>query len=185
MVQNLRSRLIQPTASSSRGLSWPRSFGLGLTKPRLTVDEKVFVEIDSNVVRGLLKPWTIGAHALFSIISKTFTAERRALQWKTTRLIGDKLFAEVSAQVSQQPSTNLDRNLHLKRKRQCNIWRFSWPKPIVSLFCSLEPLLQITRGTTSSLVRSGREELSREPFIGEVRVLWTLYSYKWFPSRVM
>ena len=34
MVQNLRSRLIQPTASSSRGLSWPRSFGLGLSKPR-------------------------------------------------------------------------------------------------------------------------------------------------------
>ena len=36
----------------------------------------------SNVVRGLLKPWTIAAHALFSIISQTFTAERRALQWR-------------------------------------------------------------------------------------------------------
>ena len=36
----------------------------------------------SNVVRGLLKPWTTAAHALFSIISQTFTAERRALQWR-------------------------------------------------------------------------------------------------------
>ena len=36
MVQNLRSPLIQPTASSSRGLSWPRSLVLSLSKPRLT-----------------------------------------------------------------------------------------------------------------------------------------------------
>ena len=35
----------------------------------------------SNVVRGLLKPWTTAALALFSIIFQTFTAERRALQW--------------------------------------------------------------------------------------------------------
>ena len=36
----------------------------------------------SNVVRGLLKPRTTAAHALFSIIFQTFTAERRALQWR-------------------------------------------------------------------------------------------------------
>ena len=36
----------------------------------------------SNVVRGLLKPWTTAAHALFSIISQTFPAERRASQWR-------------------------------------------------------------------------------------------------------
>ena len=36
----------------------------------------------SNVVRGLLKPWTTAAHALFSIISQTFTAERRASHWR-------------------------------------------------------------------------------------------------------
>ena len=36
----------------------------------------------SNVVRGLLKPWTTAAHAVFSIIFQTFTAERRALQWR-------------------------------------------------------------------------------------------------------
>ena len=35
-----------------------------------------------NVVRSLLKPWTTAAHALFSIFSQTFTAERRALQWQ-------------------------------------------------------------------------------------------------------
>ena len=31
--------------------------------------------------------------------------------FQTTRLIADELFVEVSAQVSQQPSTNLDRNV--------------------------------------------------------------------------
>ena len=36
----------------------------------------------SNVVRSLLKPWTTAAHALFSIMSQTFTAERRTLQWQ-------------------------------------------------------------------------------------------------------
>ena len=36
----------------------------------------------SNVVRSLLKPWTTAAHALFSIISQTFMAERHALQWR-------------------------------------------------------------------------------------------------------
>ena len=36
----------------------------------------------SNVVRGLLKPWTTAAHALFSIISQTFTADRRAFHWR-------------------------------------------------------------------------------------------------------
>ena len=34
-------------------------------------------------------------------------------------LITDELFVEVSAQVSQQPNTNLDRHVNLKRKRQC------------------------------------------------------------------
>ena len=52
-------------------------------------------------------------------------------------LIADEPFDEVSAQVSQQPSSKLDRNVNLKRKRQCKIWRFSWPKPVVSFFCSL------------------------------------------------
>ena len=81
MVQNLCSRLIQTKASSRRGLSWPRGFGVGLSKPRLTLDMKGFVEMHSNVVRGLLKPWTTAANALFSTISQTFRAERRALQW--------------------------------------------------------------------------------------------------------
>ena len=105
------------------------------------------------------------AHALFSIIYQTFMAERRALHWRENDLlheragnvvhflhlihrrnisfnpldwlIADELFDEVSAQVSQQPSSKLDRNVNLKRKRQCKIWQFSWPKPVVSLFCSL------------------------------------------------
>ena len=98
--------------------------------------------------------------------------------FKTARLIADELFSEVSAQVSQQPDTTLYRNNNLKRKRQCKIWRFSWPKPV-----SLEPLLKITRGTTKttwSLDRSGRQ-LSCEP-IQAVRVLCKRYSKKWFLS---
>ena len=75
MVQNLCSRLIQPKAGS-------RGFGVGLSKLRLTLDVKVFVLMHSNFVRGLLKPWTTAAHALFSIISQTFTAERRAFHWR-------------------------------------------------------------------------------------------------------
>ena len=35
--------LFNPRPSSSRGLSWPRSFGLGLSKPWLNLDLKVFV----------------------------------------------------------------------------------------------------------------------------------------------
>ena len=31
------------------------------------------------------------AHALFSIISQTFTAERRALQWRESDLLHEKL----------------------------------------------------------------------------------------------
>ena len=42
-TENLRWPLIQPTASSSRGLSWPRSFGSGLFKPRLSLEVKVYV----------------------------------------------------------------------------------------------------------------------------------------------
>ena len=75
MVQNLCSRLIQPKAGS-------RGFGVGLSKLRLTLDVKVFVLMHSNFVRGLLKPWTTAAHALFSIISQTFTADRRAFHWR-------------------------------------------------------------------------------------------------------
>ena len=42
MVQNLCSRLIQPKASSSRGLSWPRGFGMDLSNPQPTLDVKTF-----------------------------------------------------------------------------------------------------------------------------------------------
>ena len=148
------------------------------------------------------------AHALFSVIYQTFVAERRTLHWQENDLlheragnfvhflhlihrqniifnplnwlIADELFDEVSAQVSQQPNSKLDRNVNLKRKQQCKIWRFSWPKPV-----SLEPLLKITRGTkktTSSLDRYGRE-LGCEP-IQTVRVLCKRYSNKWFLSRL-
>ena len=52
-------------------------------------------------------------------------AYRRNIFIQTTQLIADEPFVEVSAQASQQPSPNLDRNVNLKRKRQCKIWRFS------------------------------------------------------------
>ena len=92
----------------------------------------------------------------------------------TTRLIADELFNEVSAQVSQQPNTNLDRNISLKRKRQCKIWRFSWPKPIVWHFCTLEPLSKITRGTKTDYVIIGRVWPRNKP--------WAIYTSS---SRLM
>ena len=92
----------------------------------------------------------------------------------TTRLIADELFNEVSAQVSQQPNTNLDRNINLKRKKQCKIWQFSWPKPIVSHFCTLEPLSKITRGTKRDYVIIGPVWPRNKP--------WTIYTSS---SRLM
>ena len=116
------------------------------------------------------------------IVSSPFrlnsTSSTLELLFQTTRLIADELFSEVSGQVSQQPNTTLDQNNNLKRKRQCKIWRFSWPK-----LGSLEPLLKITRGTKktiSSLDRSGRQ-LSCEP-IQVVRVSCKPFSNKWLLS---
>ena len=74
----------------------------------------------SNVVRGLLKPWTTAAHALFSIISQTFTAERRALQWRENELSlhlqSGKWWIEI----------------HVKKR---NVWSASEEKQIL-LICS-------------------------------------------------
>ena len=92
----------------------------------------------------------------------------------TTRLIADELFNEVFAQVWQQPNTKLDRNINLKRKRQCKIWRFSWPKPIVSHFCTLEPLSKITRDTKRDYVIIGR--------VWPRNKTWTIYTSR---SRLM
>ena len=89
--------------------------------------------------------------------------------------MAEELFVQASAQVLQQPNTNLDQKVNLKRKRHCKLWRFSLPETIVSHFCSLEPLLQITGGMKKNYVISGQEwsgrELSREPFIRAVCVL--------------
>ena len=83
-----------------------------------------------------------------------------------------------SAQVSQQPRSKLDQNVNLKRKRHCKIWQFSWPKPVVSLFC----LLARTKTNylyTSPLDWSGCGR-SREPFTPAVRVWCKPHSYKRF-----
>ena len=109
------------------------------------------------------------------ISSKLHLIHRWNISFKPLDWSLDELFSEVSAQVLQQPNTTLDRNNNLKRKRQCKIWRFSWPR-----LGSLEPLLKITRGTkktTSSLDRSGRQ-LSCEP-IQVVRVSCKPFSNKW------
>ena len=114
------------------------------------------------------------------ISSKLHLIHRWNISFKPLDWSLDELFSEVSAHVFQQPNTTLDRNNNLKRKRQCKIWRFSWPRP-----GSLEPLLKITRGTkktTSSLDRPGRQ-LSCEP-IQAVRVSCKPLSNKWFLSRL-
>ena len=47
------------------------------------------------------------------------------------------------------------------------ICQFSWPKPIVSLFCSLKPLLQITRANKTNYVIIGPVWSRAKP--------WTIY----------
>ena len=59
----------------------------------------------SNVVRGLLNPRTIASRALLSIISQTFTAERRVLQWWENDLLHER--AGISSKlhlISSHPS---------------------------------------------------------------------------------
>ena len=210
MVQNLRSRLIQTHGQLKARLILAGEFWAGLILAGLTLDVNVFVKMCSNVVSGLLmfscwsrerllrmlcfwlssrpsRPrdarcsggkWPAARESRkFPLNSTSFTA---GTSLQTTRMIANELFNEVSAQVSQQPNTTLEWNINLKRKWQCKIWLFSWPKPV-----SREPLLKITRGTkktTSLLDRYGRE-LSCEP-IQEVRVLCKRYSNKWFLSRL-
>ena len=81
----------------------------------------------SNIVRRLINALTIPAHALFSPplqwLEKDLLHERAGNfvktsphpspehLFQTTRLIADERFVEVSTQVSQEPSTNLDRNV--------------------------------------------------------------------------
>ena len=82
MVQNLCSRLIQPKASSSRGLSWPRGFGMGFFKPRLILDVKVFrINALKRCPRLAEAVNDCCACSVFNYIP-AFTAERRALQWR-------------------------------------------------------------------------------------------------------
>lgn len=87
MVQNLCSRLIQPTASLSPGLFWPRSFGLSLSKPQLNLTWKCPYKYTHRLSAAC---WTrerllhMLAHALFSIIYQTFRP-------KDERCIGGKM----------------------------------------------------------------------------------------------
>ena len=154
MAQNLSSRFIQPTANSSHSLSWPWNFVLSLSKLQLTLPYVV-----RGLVKLMLRQWTNAAHALLpprdarqgrenARESRTFCTPIAITSLSSTWLIADKLFVEVFAEVSQQPSTTLDQTVILKRKRQCKIWRFSWPKPIVSFY----KLLQITPDAKTNYV---------------------------------
>ena len=109
MVKNLRSRLIQPVASWNRGLSWPRIFGLGLSKPRLTLDVKCTQTLSAALMQ---RPWKNVAYALFSIISQTFTAERLALQWRENDLQHKSCTRE--PEISSKPHLIHRRNISFK-----------------------------------------------------------------------
>ena len=93
MVQNLRSRLIQSTARSTRGLSWPRRFGLGLSKPRLTLDVKVFVNALKRCPRLAEAVNDCCACSIFNYIRD----QRRALQWRESDLLHRR--AEISSKL--------------------------------------------------------------------------------------
>ena len=143
MVQNLRSRLIQPTATSSRVLSWPRSFGLGLSKPRLTLDVKVFVQTAvKRCPRHAVRKCC--ACSVFNYIPDLHGWETRAAvagKWPAARenskfclnntssicIPGTSLsnhsidrwrtFRRGFRQVSQQRNANLERKVNLQEKK--------------------------------------------------------------------
>ena len=66
MVQNLRSQIIQPAASSSRGLSWQRSFVLGLSKLWLNLIGRESDRINTLDVAPVFKGLkTVTSNSLF------------------------------------------------------------------------------------------------------------------------
>ena len=153
----------------------------------------------SNVVRGLLRTWTTAAHALFSIIFQTFTAERRAFQWREnefcSHLQSGKWRIEIHVKKEMcgvhkfpnflWPVNYLGTQHQSWRKRQFKMKKtvkktafFTGQSHSFSFFacpshsCELQtqlPQNEAPKQTTSSLDRSGHE-LSREPFIRAVRV---------------
>ena len=99
------------------------------------------------------------------ISSQLYLIHRWNISLQTTRLIADKLFVEVSAQVSQQPSAYLDRNANLNQKKRVKYGDFPDKNQSFRFFvrsshcCKLH---EAPKQPTSSMNRSCRV-LSREP----------------------
>ena len=100
---------------------------------------------------GLLKPWTIAEHSLFSIIPQTFIAQRRALQWWENEPREPKISSIAGTSRSNHSidrwrtfrpgfrRTSIATSQHLTEL-------LIWNAKDVSHFCSLDPLLQIAWG---------------------------------------
>ena len=84
MMSRHSARWLMPHPWDRQGGQIPRS------SPRGWGLDWCLMPMRSNVVGGLLKPWTIAAHALFSIISQSSTAEWRALQWRENDVLHER-----------------------------------------------------------------------------------------------
>ena len=131
MVQNLRSRLIQPTVSSSRGLPW----AAGKCSYKCTQTLSATCWHRERLLRMLCfqlypRPWR-PRDGCCSDGKMTCCTKEPEISPKSTTLIDGASLSNHSIdrgrtfrrgfQVSQKPSSNLDRNVNLKRKRQCKI----------------------------------------------------------------
>ena len=130
---------------------------------------------------GLLKPWTIAEHSLFSIIPQTFIAQRRALQWWENEPRERKISSIAGTSRSNHSidrwrtfrpgfrRTSIATSQHLT---ELLIWnkliKLIWAKDVSHFARSIHccKLREVPKQTTSSLDLSCRE-LSRELFIRE------------------
>ena len=123
---------------------------------------------------GLLKPWTIAEHSLFSIIPQTFIGQRRALQWWENEPREPKI-SSIAGTSRSNHSIDRWRTFRPGFRRtsiatcQHLTELLIWNAKIVSHFartihcCKLR---EVPKQTTSSSDLSCRE-LSRELFIRE------------------
>ena len=163
MVQNVCSRLIQSKASSSRGLSWPRGFGMDLSNPRPTLDVKTF----KRCPRLAEAMNDCCACSVFNYIPDLHGRETRiavAGKWV--------LFTFTPWKMADRDSC-----------KKWNVWSAPKEKQILLICSELEIAGQLDVCATSASVslpililnlrllkvQPGRE-LSREPFIRAVRV---------------
>ena len=140
---------------------------------------------------GLLKPWTIAEHSLFSIIPQTIIAQKRALQWWENEPREPKISSIAGTSRSNHSidrwrtfrpgfrRTSIATSQHLTEL-------LIWNAKDVSHFCSLDPLLQIAWGIkTNHVIGPVLPRTKSWTIYTRVRVSCKPYSYKSSSFRVL